>query len=133
MANGTSMLLGGTLALVHSFFVDSWTPIPVAAANFGPFLQGTLIMTLVSNIVCYNLYGMMLRRYTATFLSFMGLLSPIFASINAWIFIGESPSWVIFLSTGIVSLGLWVVYRAELKQGYIVKTEAPKVSPVESA
>jgi len=50
-----------------------------------------------------------------------GLLSPIFASLNGWLFLGEPLSWVIFLSTGIVSLGLWVVYSAELKQGYIVK------------
>lgn len=123
MANGSSMLIGGILAFVHSFSVENWNPIPIAAANFSPFLKGTLLMTLISNIVCYNLYGMLLKRFTATFLSFMGLLSPIFASINAWIFLGESPSWIIFLSTSIVSLGLWIVYRAELKQGYIVKSE----------
>ena len=64
----------------------------------------------------------MLRRYTATFLSFMGLLSPIFASLTGWLFLGEPISWVIFLSTGIVSIGLWIVYYAELKQGYIQKT-----------
>ena len=63
----------------------------------------------------------MLRKFTATFVSFMGLLSPIFASLNAWIFSGESPSPVIFLSTAIVSLGLWIVYSAELRQGYILK------------
>ena len=79
-------------------------------------------MTLVSNILCYNLYGYMLKKYTATFLSFMGLLSPIFASLNSWIILGESPSWQILLSTSIVSLGLFIVYQAELKQGYIVKS-----------
>lgn len=121
MANGASMLIGGALAFGHSFLVDSWNPMPVASENFLPFLQGTLIMTFISNILCYNLYGMMLRRYTATFLSFVGLLSPIFASLNGWIFLGEPLSWQIFLSTGIVSLGLWIVYQAELKQGYILK------------
>ncbi len=123
MANGTSMLIGGLLAFVHSFFVENWNPLPVQAIDFAPFLKGTLLMTLISNIICYNLYGMLLKRFTATFLSFMGLLSPIFASINAWLFLGESPSWTIFLSTGIVSMGLWIVYRAELKQGYIVSPQ----------
>ncbi|MBS0650493.1 MAG: DMT family transporter [Verrucomicrobia bacterium] len=132
MANGSSMLIGGILAFVHSFFVENWNPLPIASADLAPFFKGTLLMTLISNIICYNLYGMLLKRFTATFLSFMGLLSPIFASINAWIFLGESPSWIIFLSTSIVSLGLWIVYRAELKQGYIVKsTKQPVPVPSE--
>jgi drug/metabolite transporter (DMT)-like permease len=83
-------------------------------------------MAFVSNILCYNLYGTMLKRFTATFLSFLGLLSPIFASFHGWIFLNEPPSWIIFLSTGIVSLGLWIVYAAELKQGYIVIKQKSK-------
>jgi drug/metabolite transporter (DMT)-like permease len=129
MANGTSMLFGGLLALAHSTFVDSWTPTPILAGQFLPFLKSTLGLTLISNILCYNLYGWLLKRFTATFMSFVGLLSPIFASLNAWLILGEPPSWTIFLSTAIVSSGLWIVYRAELKQGYIVKT--PKPAPVE--
>ncbi len=123
MANGSSMLLGGLLAFTHSFFVEPWNPIPVATENLTPFFQGTLLMMLISNIICYNLYGMLLKKFTATFLSFMGLLSPIFASIHGWIFLKEPFSWVILLSTGIVCAGLWIVYRAELKQGYILKSK----------
>jgi drug/metabolite transporter (DMT)-like permease len=119
MANGASMFFGGLLAFGHSFLVEDWNPLPVQPGQFGPFLQGTLLMTLVSNIICYNLYGMLLKRFTATFLSFMGLLSPIFASLNGLIFLGEPISGTILFSTGIVCLGLWIVYRAELKQGYI--------------
>lgn len=124
MANGASMLIGGLFALFHSYLVEAWNPLPVSASGFSAYAQGTLIMTLISNIICYNLYGMMLKRFTATFLSFMGLLSPIFASINSWFFLGEAPSPAIFLSTGIVSLGLWLIYSAELRQGYIRKAEA---------
>ncbi len=125
MANGVSMFLGGLIALAHSYLVEAWNPLPVSASGFVPFTQGILVMTFISNILCYNLYGLMLRKFTATFVSFMGLLSPIFASLNAWIFLGEQPSPVIFFSTAIVSLGLWLVYSAELRQGYIRKTEEP--------
>lgn len=123
MANGASMLLGGLLALFHSSLIENWAPIPVEASALPSFGQGILIMTLISNILCYNLYGYLLKKFTATFLSFMGLLSPIFASLNSWIFLGEAPSLVIFLSTAIVSVGLWMIYSAELRQGYIRKTE----------
>jgi len=123
LANGISMLFGGGLALAHSYILDS-TLLPVATENLVPFVKGTLIMTLISNIICYNLYGYLLKRFTATFLSFMGLLSPIFASISGWLLLGEAPSPTIIFSTAIVSLGLWIVYKQELKQGYIVKKEA---------
>ena len=119
LANGGSMLIGGALALVHSMFVDSWNPTPIMQGTYLPFIGWTLVMTLISNIICYNLYGMLLKKFTATFLSFMGLLSPLFASLHGWIFLGEAPSMLIFLSTGIVCSGLWIVYSTELKQGYI--------------
>ena len=121
VANGMSMLLGGALALLHSSFIDRWTPIPVASEHLIPFLKGIAIIIVISNLICYNLYGMALKRFTATFLSFVGLLSPIFASVNEWILLGTRPSWMIFLGTAIVSSGLWLVYQAELKQGYIIK------------
>jgi drug/metabolite transporter (DMT)-like permease len=116
VANGVSMFFGGIMALIHSFFIDSWSPIPVQSSGFTPFLVAVLAMTFISNILCYNLYGYMLKRFTATLLSFAGLLSPFFASINSYLILGETPSPV---STIIVSFGLWIVYQAELKQGYI--------------
>lgn len=121
MANGSSMLFGGLIALGHSFFAESWNPTPIQ--SFTPFLGWTLVMALISNVLCYNLYGMLLKKFTATFLSFMGLLSPIFASLHGWIFLSEIPSPLIFLSTAIVSSGLWIVYAAELKQGYMTRKQ----------
>ncbi|HEX2579623.1 MAG TPA: DMT family transporter [Rhabdochlamydiaceae bacterium] len=126
MANGGSMLIGGLMAFAHSAFTDSWNPTPVALGSLTPFFGWTLLMAFISNILCYNLYGYLLKKYTATFLSFIGLLSPIFASLHGWIFLGEPLSGLIFLSTGIVCVGLWVVYSAELKQGYIVKATKPE-------
>ncbi len=122
MANGASMFFGGSMAIIHSLCIDKWSPVPIETGAIGSFIPIVLLITFISNIVCYNLYGFMLKRFTATFLSFMGLLSPVFASLHGWIFLGEIPSWTIFLSTAILCLGLWIVYSAELKQGYMVKT-----------
>jgi drug/metabolite transporter (DMT)-like permease len=124
-ANGISMLIGGGLALTHSMLVEPWTPLPVSLSNLPTFAQSTLLMTFISNILCYNLYGMLLKRFTSTFLSFMGLLSPIFASITSWLLLGEPLSPTILMATGVVVIGLWLVYSAELKQGYIKRSNAP--------
>ncbi len=132
MINGAGMFVGGTIALFHSFWIDPWNPIPIATGHVYDVTRIVAILTVISNIVCYNVYAMLLKRYTATFLSFLGLLSPLFASFTGWIFLKEPISWVIFLSTGIVSIGLWIVYYAELKQGYIQKS-SPKPSVTESA
>ncbi len=122
MANGGSMLIGGLMALSHSLFTESWSPVPIIPGGQSAFIQGILCMTFISNILCYNLYGAMLKRFTATFISFLGLLSPIFASLSSWLLLGEPLSPTIFGATAIVSMGAWLVYSAELRQGYTQTT-----------
>ena len=52
MANGGSMLIGGLFALLHSTFVETWNPIPVAQADWGSFAQLLFIMIFISNLLC---------------------------------------------------------------------------------
>lgn len=124
MANGTSMCVGGALALLHSFAADSWNPTPIT--NYPGFFQGVFLMIIISNLICYNLYGWLLKRFTATFLSFAGLMTPLFAAFFGWLIRGETVSWIFFLSVGIISLGLWLVYSEELRLGYIVRRSQKK-------
>lgn len=115
MANGISMALGGFLALCHSYFAgEAWNPIPVT--EFKPFIINTLIMCLISNIICYNLYGFLLKHYSATFMSFAGLVTPIFASFFGWLFLSESITWHYFASIALFSVGLTIFYLEELKK-----------------
>lgn len=129
MANGISMVIGGTLALVHSYATgESWSPIPVT--DMGPFLQNSLLMCLISNIICYNLYGYLLKRYSATFMSLAGLVTPFFASFFGWYFLGETITWHYFASIAVFSVGLTLFYQEELKKEKLfVKPEAA-VEPV---
>lgn len=125
MANGISMTVGGTMALIHSYVVgEAWTPIPVT--DFGPFLQNSLLMCLISNIVCYNLYGYLLKRYSATFMAFAGLVTPFFASFFGWYFLGETITWHYFASIIVFSIGLTLFYQEELqREKLFVKPEVP--------
>ncbi|OGN60106.1 MAG: hypothetical protein A3F40_02340 [Chlamydiae bacterium RIFCSPHIGHO2_12_FULL_27_8] len=121
--NGLSMFLGGIFALVHSYYIDTWLPTPIASGGHFQFMKSIVVITLISNIICYNLYGYLLKKYTATFMSFIGLLSPVFASFSEWLILKTPPNPIILLSSTVVILGLWVVYQEELKQGYILKNK----------
>lgn len=119
VSNGYAMLCAGTLALLHSLFTESWNPLPVS--KIAPFSRDLLLMIVASNLICYNLHAWLLKRFTATFLSFAGLTTPLFASFFGWIILRETVSPILFLSLGIVSFGLWLTYAEELRLGYIVK------------
>ncbi|MBP6103958.1 MAG: DMT family transporter [Gammaproteobacteria bacterium] len=113
MANGLSMLAGGLLSLLHSFCVESWNI--SQQTNLWPALQGLLLLTLVSNILCYNLHAYLLKHFNATYLSFAGLSQPFFTAFLAWFFLAEVLTTSFWLSLGLVTLGLYFYYREALK------------------
>ncbi len=116
MVNGVGMVGGGILALITSYFVEGWAISPIM--QFWPFVRLTALIILVANILFYNFYGYLLTRYTATFLSFAGFTTPLFAALFGWLFLGEMVSWTFFLSLFVVFIGLYIFYQEELKQGY---------------
>lgn len=128
MANGIGMSVGGIMALLHSYAAgESWNPLPIS--NLQPFLQNTVLMCLISNIVCYNLYGYLLKRYSATFMSLAGLITPFFAAFFGWYFLGEDLTWHYFTAISIFGVGLLLFYQEELRMnkkiGHIVDTALP--------
>lgn len=117
MANGLSMTLGGFIALIHSYFAENWDPIPVT--EYLPFITSALILMIVSNILCYNLYGYLLKRFSATFVSFAGFTTPLFTAFFGWFFLGETVSWPFYFSFAIVFGGLFLFYQEELVHEFI--------------
>lgn len=115
MANGSSMLLGGLFALVHSLLVENWDPTPIT--DLWPFMQWFVILTIVSNLISYNLNTYLLKIYTATYIAFAGLSQPFFAAIIAWLILGEIESIYFWLSFIVVSMGLYIYYKDELRHG----------------
>lgn len=115
-ANGVSMFVGGVLALGHSFAIEQWQPFPVT--NYPIFFECTLLLILISNLICYNLYGSLLKRYSATFMSFAGFTTPLFTALFGWLILGEIVSWHFYLSFILVLFGLLLFDQAELKQSF---------------
>ena len=117
LINGWSMLWGGGLSMVISPFFEPWHPVPVKnwLITFGCLLA----LVLLGGIICYNLYGYLLKRYTVTFLSFAGGLVPFFTAFFQWIILGQPVSIAFMISVTVISVGLYIFYKEELRQGYI--------------
>ncbi|BDC34542.1 hypothetical protein Noda2021_05000 [Candidatus Dependentiae bacterium Noda2021] len=134
LVNGIGMLVGGFLSLITSVYMEGWPPhlytpvqehgyLSTALYNYlgSTFLVSfaiavyyTLLLILIGNIICYNLYGHLLKKYSATFLSFAGFTAPLFAALFGWLLHGEVIQWQFYVSVVAVFFGLWIFYRQEL-------------------
>jgi len=116
--NGLSMVVGGGMALVTSFLLEKW---PATSLSEGEIFSNGLmnaffymfLLILLCNIISYNLYGFLLRSYSATFLSFAGFLTPLFTALLSSLFFGQTPSVPFFVSVAIVGYGLYLFYGQE--------------------
>lgn len=115
--NGVGMLGGGLAALLTSYVLEPWSPSPVT--SWHEFVVYTLTMIILANGIFSNLYGYLLKTYTATLLSFAGFLCPLFATLLGWLFLHEPLSWKFFFSLVAATFGLFIFYKEELRQGYI--------------
>lgn len=112
MVNGIGMTAGGMLALSTSFMMGSFWPV----SSMWPFFGLLALTIIISNFICYNLYGYLLKSYTTTFLSFAGFLGPFFGALYGWTFLKETIGWPFYLSSIIVFVGLYLFYQDELDQ-----------------
>jgi len=125
MINGISMTGGGFLALMLSLFTEGVPMIknvpsamPWLVEQFGVVGENlivlggySLVLVLIANIIGYNLYGYLLSRHSATFLSFAGFMTPLFAALLGWIFLDEPVTWHFFATIILVVFGLYLFHE----------------------
>lgn len=117
MINGVNMLVGGILILITSVFIDTWNPLPYT--DFWPFVGYTIAMIIAGNFIANNLYSVLLRKYTPTFIAFVSFTEPIYVAFYSWIWLGETVSWPFYVSLGGIFIGLYLFYQEELRQKYV--------------
>ncbi len=110
--NGVAMFAGGALSMITAVFTEGLAS-PVS--HVGPFLGWLALLILCSNIIFYNLFSWLLKRYSITFLTFAGFLCPSFATLYEWLFMGGTITWHYFASLVLIILGLYIFYKDELK------------------
>lgn len=115
MINSISFSVGGILCLAISLMFETQKTI----ADPGVFVSWLFIVIIISNIICHNLYGYLLKKYSPTFLSFTGFLGPLFAAFYGWLFLHEKITWHFGLATILVGIGLYLFYRHEKKTATI--------------
>lgn len=120
VTSGLGMLIGGLVTLGHSYMSESWNPLPII--DMAGYVKTTLALLVVSNLLAYNLYGFLLKRYSATFMAFAGFSTPFFAALFGWFFLNEVISWPLWIGLGVLFVGLTLFYQEEIKtQGFVVK------------
>lgn len=107
---GTTMTSGGLLALFTAWIIQDLPPLN----HSSEFLFLLMYVVLVSNVFCHNLYGHLLKQYSATLMAFASFLTPIFAGFLGWAFLQETITWHFYCSTIVVFAGLYIFYREEL-------------------
>lgn len=118
--NGIAMLGGGIAAWITSFYLETQPDYLSALTNWG-FLRPFLLLLLVGNVISYNLYGKLLKTYTATLISFFGFFTPLFSAFFDWFILGQVVTTNFYVSVIITTVGLYLYYQEELKQGYIIQ------------
>ena len=110
--NGIVMFFGGILSEIASLCLEGIIP---QVSNWGLFFQWIALLILVANVVVYNFYGYLMQRYSLTFISLSGFLCPVFAALYEWLFLQGTISWHYVVSLALVTIGLFLFYRTELK------------------
>ncbi len=126
LVNGIGMFLGGLGALFLSIIYQLsggepgfWFATFFPVTSFSRFVLYTGSLIFIGNICCYMLYGYILKRYTATMLTFGELLTPLFAALYGWLFLNERVGINFFFSLAAITLGLFLYYQEEHRLGYI--------------
>jgi drug/metabolite transporter (DMT)-like permease len=110
LVNGIGMFFGGIAALATSFlFETNRIRFDVHDnAAWGMFGFCLISLILLANIIGYNWYGYLLKRYSATLLSLFGLTAPFFAAFYGWIFLHEAISNAFLISALLTGASIYL-------------------------
>ena len=109
---GISMIIGGVLALLTSFFIETGPYI----IDMRKFLLYLTYIIISSNIIGYNLYAHLHKVHSATLITLVGFSQPLFVALYGTLFLGESISSYYIISMLLVFTGVGIFYNDEIRK-----------------
>lgn len=133
LINGLAMFVGGLLSLTTAFFVFEQQVIQYT--NLSSVIGYAALLFALVNIIDIALYGTLIKKYSITFLTFAGFLSPIFGVLYGTIFMGETISFMHLGAFGLIFLGLYLFSRddSKIQTVFATQTTLPVEHSVSSA
>lgn len=120
--NGIGMFVAGSVAAITTYFLEFNTVLTnirtIPINSWFVIAASAMGLILIGSIGAYLLYGYLLRYYTATLLTFGVQLTPLFATLYGFFLLHERISYTFFFSMTCLVIGILIVYREELRQGY---------------
>lgn len=107
--NGVAMFIGGLLCGVTFLVIDGFQTSPVTEVL--PFIGWLSLLILLSNVIFYNLYASLIKKYSITFVSLSGFLCPVFSTIFEWLLMDGIITWHHFFCLACVTSGLFIFYK----------------------
>lgn len=116
--NGAAALASGGLGLATSYHLEGFFPV----TNAHYFAGWLGILFLLSNVFCRNLYALVLKKFSVTFLSLAGFLMNICMVLYGWLLFNETITIQYIISSTIVCFGLYVFYMDEIQPTCLLQT-----------
>ena len=112
-ANGVGMIFGGILSYISSLCIETQPTLSTVLNPYFLILLGLSI--LIGNVIVYNMYGLLLKRYSTTLMSLSSCTIPLFAALYDWAWLG-TPIGPLFIVTALItSVGIYIFYKDELR------------------
>lgn len=125
--NGISMLLGGIGSFITWYILSPAGVAPVT--DLKPFIITVVALILLANVVVYNLYGWLLRRYSLNVVSCAGFMSPLFGALYGHLLLNEQLGWQHYIAMASITIGLYMFFYETL----VSKKSSVPVPPPETA
>ena len=114
MANGLLLFFGGLISVSTGLYTETiaWGSI-LATPSLYWLLPLNVTLTC---LIAYNMYGILVTRYSVTFISFSEFLGIFLVAFLGWAFLGETISNAFWVAFVLVAIGMYVFYKEELRQ-----------------
>ena len=112
LVTGSGFIFGSCISFLYFFIMHGHT---IPDMHFTDDFWWLLLLFAILTAVSYNLYSSLLRRYSATFISFASFLEPAFGLLYASIFLGQAISRSALVALVTLGFGLYLFYQEELR------------------